>query len=596
MTILLLAAIHLAAQSLTPGAEEFIEAHFAAAKAAETTGNFAIAIEHYGAIVAKYPKAVPEVYQNLGLVHYLQRQYPEAIAVFEAGLALKPAMIGARLFLGSSYAFTDQPAKALPHLQFAHKAQPSIESAGFLGLTLTMLKRYEEAVAVVRTGLAKQGERDVLLHLAGNGYLRLAEQTANGLSKRFPESAHEYQMLAKIVDGQQFYQIAAKEYLEAAKRDAFNASLFFPLARWLAVLGLDTASDVALARYRALLPSERVTTIDRKELPRQELADVGIKIDYAAELQALPQVGAVPPLPLLPADANKRFAEMTPKARWNAVAGHIVEHRLAEAIAALEQIPAQPKDWFRDYLLANVWLWREDAVKAELVARRLAPFQDSTPAVLLLRWEIYRQLSDQHFRELLERYPDSPWAHFLRARNLDAQGKREALEEYRAAIAAGPGIPDIRIALVDYHLANSNFAEAMAECRKELESNPHSIAAKLRLGRIHVGLREPGKGLPYLQQALAADAGDADVRADLGRAYELEGNIERAIAEYRQALSLDASMNRLRYVLARLYRRIGKPELAEKEYALFQQNEALAREQVKEQTRKLRESAAEGVR
>ena len=73
---------------------------------------------------------------------------------------------------------------------------------------------------------------------------------------------------------------------------------------------------------------------------------------------------------------------------------------------------------------------------------------------------------------------------------------------------------------------------------------------------------------------------------------ELLDDTPRAIAEYSRALQLDPSLNRLHYVLARLYRKIGKPELAQREYEVFQKNEAGARQLLLERTRKLRESAA----
>ena len=73
---------------------------------------------------------------------------------------------------------------------------------------------------------------------------------------------------------------------------------------------------------------------------------------------------------------------------------------------------------------------------------------------------------------------------------------------------------------------------------------------------------------------------------------ELLGDTPKAIAEYSRALELDPSLNRLHYVLARLYRKIGKPGLAEREYRVFQKNEAGARRLLLERTRKLRETAA----
>lgn len=591
-----LGAGSLAAQ-LAPADEEFITARFQAAKQAEAFRNFPLAMENYQAILKKYPRAVPEVYQNLGLVEYLDKRYPEAIKTFEQGLKLKPGMVGSRLFLGASYVLSEQPERAVPHLQFAHKAGPTQETAMYLGLALHALRRYEEANPYFRFALPLSTNRDYFLHLLGISYLKQSEQLGNALSLRFPESKYEHIMLAKIVDAQQFFQVAAKEYLEAAKLDPMNASVFLPLARWLAVLGLDPAAEAAFDRYRQLLPPEKNARFDRTDLPRRELADVGIKVDYLAELKALPPANSPPAIPQFAAEINaelgKRLA-VDPGGKWKQAAALITAAQWPEAIQALNAIRPAPADWLRDYLLAAVWLLSDDAAKAETIAAKLKPAADSAAgaAVLLLRWEISRQLSFQHFQRLTEEYPASAWTHFAKARNLDAQGKREALDEYQAALAADPGLPEIRIALADFHASNSNLPEALALCEKELELNPLSTAAKLRIGRIYIGLRQAEKGIPYIEEALKNDPNDPDVHADLARGLELLDDTPRAIAEYSRALQLDPSLNRLHYVLARLYRKIGKPELAQREYEVFQKNEAGARQLLLERTRKLRETTA----
>lgn len=592
----LLWAMSLRAQPaiLSPGDEEFISSHFEAAKLAETLRNFPLAIEHYQTILKKYPRAVPEVYQNLGLVEYLDKRFPEAIEAFEHGLKLKPEMVGSRLFLGASYVLAERPEQALPHLRYAHKASPTQESAMYLGLALHALRRYDEANPYFQFALPLSTNPDYFLHLLGIGYLKLSEQVGNALSLRFPESKYEHIMLAKIVDAQQYYQISAKEYLEAGKLDPFNASLFLPLARWLAVVGLDAAADLAFERYRLLLPAERNAKFERGDLPKRELADVGIKVDYLAELKALPPA-RVPPAPEFTAEVNaelqKRLA-VDPTGKWKQVAALLSAAQWPESIQTLTSIRPVPNDWMRDYLLAAVWLVRDDALKAEAIAAKIKPTTTSAAAVLLLRWEIYRQLSYHYFQRLTDEYPTSAWTHFAKARNLDAQGKREALEEYKAALAADPNLPEIRIALAEFHASNSNLEEALALCLQELELNPLSTAAKVRIGRIYIGLRQAEKGIPYIEEALKNDPADPDAHADLARGLELLGDTQKAIAEYARALELDPSMNRLHYVLARLYRKIGKPELAEREYEVFQKNEASARQLLLERTRKLREIAA----
>lgn len=577
---------------LSPEAQAFIEDHFTQAKSAEAARQFDTAIEQYELILKRYPDAVPEIYQNLGLVDYLAHRYDEAIRVFERGIRLKPTMVGARLFLGSSYLNKDRPRDALPHLQYAHKRQPTAESAQHLGLCLNALHRYDEANEYYRFALARATDRAFFLHLLGNSYLRLSEDVGNTLTSRYPDSTYEFLMTAKVMEAQQWYQVAAQEYLEAAKRDPMNAELLLLLARSLAILGENKASEQALARYRALMPTD--TKVEFGDLPRKDVADIGIVVNYQAELKALPPVTAEfrPALPMLPHEANAELQKCLGSAAgaWKPIVDQLLAAQWQKASETLAAMRPAANDWLRDYLLAAVWLWRDDADRAETVARRLKAVAEKNPAAQMLLWDIYRRHSYVYFQNLLDEYPQSAWAHFLKGRTLGGQGKLQAVEEYQAALAADPALPEVHIALADIYMANSKTDEALAECQKELELNPKSSAARSRIGRIYVQQRDAGKATPYLEQALQQDPDDANARADLAQAREMGGDTERAIAEYQRAVKLDPALNRIHYVLARLYAKTGKPDLAERERQLFQANEATARQQGLDRLRQLREN------
>ena len=227
------------------------------------------------------------------------------------------------------------------------------------------------------------------------------------------------------MEAQQWYQVAAQEYLESSKRDPMNAALFLPLARSLAILGENKASAQALARYRELMPMD--AKVEFGDLPQKEVADVGIVVDYAAELRALPQVTPPlrPALPMFPHLVNVEMQQRMVSAgdTWKSVLDDLLHSQWQKATDALAAMRAVPGDWLRDYLLATLWLWRDDAEKAETAARQLKPVAEKNPAVEMLRWDIYRQLSYDYFQKLLDEYPEAALGPFFEGTNAQRAGK-----------------------------------------------------------------------------------------------------------------------------------------------------------------------------
>ncbi len=575
-----------AVPEIGPEARAFIETHFITAKAAEAASDFMQAAAEYEAILKKYPKAVPEIYQNLGIDYYLARKYDPAIQRFEQGLQLNPEMLGAQLFLGISYVNTDRPEKGLPHLEFAHKRKPSSESSTYLGLAYKGMRRYDLAARYLRSALTLTDPKDSLLYFIGDTYLKAGGAVANQLAEQNQDSKYDHLISARILDSQDFYQLAAKAYLDAAKKDPQHAAIFFRLARMLAILGQDEASRMSLDRFHQLAPADR-SKLDLSSLPKSQIAAVGMKVDYKAELQTLPAPNSpiAPVAAILNSDVNDAFRKRLPAAQWKAVADRLVIGQWPETITALEAIHPAPGDWLRDYLMASVYLWTDGFEKAEIAVNRLAALKRPIPAVEFLRWEIYQQLSFSYYNKLLEDYPQSARAHFLKAKALDAQGKREALDEYQEALRLDPLLGEARIALADYYLSNSKYKEALAECERVLETDPWSSPPKMRLGRIYVQLRQPDKGIPYLLDGLKVEPQNVEGHMDLARGYELSGQPDRAIAEYQLALKIDPAMNRIHYVLGRIYRAQGKESLADREYQIFEENEVNERNKQRERLR-----------
>ncbi|MFN0169303.1 MAG: tetratricopeptide repeat protein [Bryobacteraceae bacterium] len=573
-----------------------LSSRFAAARQAESEQNYEKAAGEYQQMLKLYPDAIPEIYQNLGIVYYLQRRYEEAIATFRDGIRRKRLMQGAQLFLGISLLATGQAGQAVTHLKVAHQLRATPETRNYLAAAFLQTSDLSRALPVLRSQLEYPHERQVALYRLGEVYLRMANEDVKVLTDQTPDLKFGHVLAGRIFEMQEFYQLAAKEYTQAARLDAGNASVFLSLARLLLILGEERPAEIALERYRMLVPEDRAATINRTHLPKGELADVGVPVAYEKELQSLPAIDpADARLPLHEAEvrrAARALVRTDPSGLGKKALEAFEQKRWPEAVRLLERLGRVSGQWIVPYLRARANVLGEDYLAAWKTSEAHLARWLSVPSVRMLHWEIVQQLGLQSFDQLLREFPDSAHAHFVKARSLNIRGKREALDEFKAAISADPTQPELRISLADYYLANSQYNEALAACEEELKLDPYSAAARARIGRIYVELRRPEDAIPRLLEVLKKNPGDAETRAELARGYELRGDPAKSLEEYLVALKQDPSLTRLHYVISRLYRRLGQPEQARWHIARFQESEQSQRRQLRERVERFQKGKA----
>ncbi len=592
LTILLLIGSWslLSAQSppdLSAESQAFVQEHFRNAKHAEATQDFSQAENEYRLILSKFPTQVPGAYQNLGLDYYLQRRYVDAVATFSSGIKLDPTMLGAQLFLGSSYLYLNQPEKALPHLKYAYRASPTTEAATYLGLAYHGMDEFTTATPFFKRALDTAAQdKDNYLYLLGDNYLQLANQTYRDISDHLAGSLYDHLLNAEVLESQRWLQAAAREYLYAATMEPLDAAVFYPFARVLAELGLQAPAQLAFARYRELAPTDTNATIDVPVLPKQDPADVGLKVDYVKEIGSLPPIrpSGLPLLSLMPAETNEalRVEVRSDKAgNWKRAVDELCKGSWTTAIDLLRKCPPGANGRLRDYLMAKTYTWNHEYQEAEdAIDRSLLSFP-SAPEVQLLRWEVAHQLSINYLNRLLEEYPDSGRSHFVRAKAYIGQGKLpEAVTEYQAAAQAGADRLGVHLALGDLFRSDSRLPEALEEYQKELVADPYSEVAKAMLGRTYLEMREPEKAIAALQEVLKSDPKNGPARADLAASWNLLGNTQVALKEYQTALQMDPSLNHVHYVLGTIYRKLGQPEAMKREFHLFQEGEAKKHQQI----------------
>jgi Tfp pilus assembly protein PilF len=162
------------------------------------------------------------------------------------------------------------------------------------------------------------------------------------------------------------------------------------------------------------------------------------------------------------------------------------------------------------------------------------------------------------------------------------------MEEYRAAIAIKPSLPNLHYSLGHLLWKNLKVPEARVELEAELAINPRHPGALHDLGNTYLMEHQAEWAKTYLSRALAADPDNRNIHRDLGTAYSQLGEYRKAELEYRRALPGDHDGS-LHYKLARLYQTLGRKEEAAHEFALSMELNRGSHEDLEKQTQRLAE-------
>jgi tetratricopeptide (TPR) repeat protein len=175
------------------------------------------------------------------------------------------------------------------------------------------------------------------------------------------------------------------------------------------------------------------------------------------------------------------------------------------------------------------------------------------------------------YLHLYQADPDSYRVHQLLG-DLDAvkDDDKGALEEYRAAIAQRPSVPNLHYSLGHLLWKNLQTEEARTEFDAELAINPRHAGALHDLGNTYLLEHQPEKALPLLTRAQDAEPRDPELHRDLGSCYTQLRDYRRAEAEFKIAVAADDDGS-VHYKLARVYQTLGEKDKAATEFALSAQ-------------------------
>lgn len=446
-----------------------------AAARAMQAGRFDEAARIYRGLLGDLPDE-PGLLMNLGMALAMGGHEEEAIAPLQRAASLKPALMPASMFLGSSYLALGRPADAIPPLRRVVAAKPGdIESRRMLAQAYADTGHPEQAVAELRAVTITAPALPGGWYALGHAYNALT-QAAMATFETEPEESPWRQLLvadALLADGRLTDAFAL--HRGALERLPTMVTIHDSIAREYELSG--HRDWAAVERARGALPAAACAR--RKALCEFRAGR------YRTALTAAMQSGGV----------ESRY--------WRARAGTEL------ALAAFRRLEALPDSRERREVRAALAMAQRrytDAI-AELTAA--LRFAKDDPGLL-----------------------DDLATAYYSAKDFEKAGAT-----LRPLVQANPDDPRLLTLLGDSLLEMQQPDEAIPFLRRAVARNPSDAMPARALGRALVLKGDFAGAVPLLEPQLAQDT-DGSLHVQLARAYSGLGQKDKAQALLEQSQAL----------------------------------------------------------
>lgn len=149
--------------------------------------------------------------------------------------------------------------------------------------------------------------------------------------------------------------------------------------------------------------------------------------------------------------------------------------------------------------------------------------------------------ADLAFRDLLKKYPGTPFAHYEYGTTLAARGKEEDAEaQFREETAVTPesGLAYMEWAFLEFH--DQHYAAALPLSQSAVKLAPNSSMAHYLLGCVLLAQGETKASIPQLETARRLAPVSPEVRYSLSRAYGKAGRSEDSRRERAEFARLES--------------------------------------------------------
>jgi TolB-like protein/DNA-binding winged helix-turn-helix (wHTH) protein/Tfp pilus assembly protein PilF len=171
--------------------------------------------------------------------------------------------------------------------------------------------------------------------------------------------------------------------------------------------------------------------------------------------------------------------------------------------------------------------------------------------------------SETEFKRALQLNPNYATAHQWYAIWLLAQQKIvAALEEQHRAQQADPLSAIIKTDTAQFLIAIGRYDEAAAEIQRALEIDPDFLLAHIYMGEVHIAKQQYAAAIREFQQDLARDPENVWTLAQLGRAYGLAGQRDKAEEFLRHLTRIAKDRDELAMEMVEIYAALKEKDLA----------------------------------
>ena len=211
--------------------------------------------------------------------------------------------------------------------------------------------------------------------------------------------------------------------------------------------------------------------------------------------------------------------------------------------------------------------------KALSVAAKLQELAPQNPQILLVTYEVSRQMMNQSLLTLMMAAPESGEMHMIMAGELGRQGDHaNSVAQYREALKLNPMLPGAHFELAEQLRTSSDpafNAQAEEEYKAAIRVNPYDALSWRQLGGIISDKGDFKSAEEDFRKALALQPKDSDAKTGLAIVLISTNKTDEAISLLESAVKDDPTNIVAHYRLSMLYRRAGRTAESDRETEAF---------------------------